>query len=100
MHVLRERLDYPSLKSRAIEHARAYKPNKILVEDAGVGTALAKELRNSGLSAVAVKPEADKKTRAKIQSSKFQSGRVYFPKEAPWLADYTAEIFAFPVRAI
>ena len=31
-----------------------------------------------------------------IQSGKFESGQVFFPKEAPWLADLEAELFAFP----
>jgi phage terminase large subunit-like protein len=31
-----------------------------------------------------------------IQSGKFASGRVFFPKEAPWLADLEEEVFAFP----
>ena len=31
-----------------------------------------------------------------IQSAKFESGQVFFPKEAPWLADLEAELFAFP----
>jgi hypothetical protein len=48
---------YPPLRSRAIAHAEAYKPHKILIEDAGVGTALVSELRRSGLAAIAVKPE-------------------------------------------
>ena len=78
MHVLRERLDYPSLRARAIAHARAYNPHKILIEDAGVGTALSKELKNAGLSATAVKPERNKQTRMSIQSAKFESGQVFF----------------------
>jgi hypothetical protein len=32
----------------------------------------------------------------KIQSAKFESGSVFLPKQAPWLHDYEAELFAFP----
>lgn len=96
MHVLRERLDYPSLRERAIAHASVYKPRKILIEDTGVGTGLVAEMKKAGLPAIAVKPEADKKTRMKIQSIKFESRRVFVPVHAPWLAEYTAELFAFP----
>jgi predicted phage terminase large subunit-like protein len=96
MHVLRARLDYPSLKAQAIVHARAYNPHKILIEDAGVGTALIQELKKAGLSAIAVKPERNKKTRMSIQSAKFEADLVFFPKQAPWLADFEAELFAFP----
>jgi predicted phage terminase large subunit-like protein len=96
MNVLRGRFDYPTLKARAISHAKDHKPDTILIEDTGVGTALVKELQDAGLSAVAVKPEHDKRTRMSIQSSKFESGQVFFPNEAPWLADLEAELFAFP----
>ena len=94
--VLRERLLYPSLRARAIAHASAYNPNKILIEDPGVGTPLVQELKNAGFSAIAVRPERNKKTRMSIQSAKFEAGLVCFPKQAPWLADFEAELFAFP----
>ena len=96
MHVLRERLDYPALKARAIAHARAYGANKIFIEDAGVGTALIQELKTAGLPAIAVKPGRNKKTRMSIQSAKFESGLIFFPRQVSWPADYEAEIFAFP----
>ena len=35
--VLRDRFDYPTLKSRAIAYAKTYQPVKILIEDTGVG---------------------------------------------------------------
>ena len=96
MYVLRERLDYPALRARAIAHARAYNANKILIEDAGVGTGLIQELKKAGLPAISVKPERNKKTRMSIQSAKFETGLIFFPRQASWLADYEAEIFAFP----
>ena len=96
LEVLRGRLDYPLLRARAISHAHKHKPNRILIEDAGVGTALVAELKSAGLPAVAIKPEGDKLTRMSIQSIKFESGHVFFPHEAPWLAELEAELFAFP----
>jgi predicted phage terminase large subunit-like protein len=96
MDLLRDRLDFPTLRTRAIAHARAYNANKILIEAAGVGMGLVAEMKAVGLSAISVKPEADKKSRMKIQAAKFESGLVFFPKQAPWLADFQAELFAFP----
>ena len=96
MHVLRDRLDYPSLRARAIEHARAYTANKIIVEDVGVGMGLIQDLQKAGMPAVAVKPVRNKKTRMQVQSAKFEAGLVFFPKQAPWLSDYQTELFAFP----
>jgi predicted phage terminase large subunit-like protein len=97
MHVLRGRYNFPALKAQAISHAKAYNAGTVLIEDdGGVGTALAKELQDAGLSAIAVKPDHDKRTRMSVQSAKFASGRVFLPREAPWLADLEAELFAFP----
>jgi predicted phage terminase large subunit-like protein len=94
--VLRGRFDYPTLKTRAITHAGVHNPDKILIEDTGVGTALVAELQNLSLPAVGVKPEHDKQTRMSIQSGKFECGQVWFPGAAPWLADLESELFAFP----
>jgi predicted phage terminase large subunit-like protein len=94
--VLRGRFDYPTLRSRAIAHAEAHDPDTILVEDTGVGTALAVELKEAGLSAVPIKPERDKITRMSVQSGKFEAGLVLFPYRAPWLADLETELFSFP----
>ena len=79
-----------------MSYARAHKADRILIEDAGVGTALVAELARVGLSAIAIKPEHDKRTRMSIESGKFESGQVIFPNQAPWLADLEAELFAFP----
>jgi predicted phage terminase large subunit-like protein len=93
---LRRRLDYPDLKECALSHARLYKPSKILIEEAGVGTALIGELKKAGLTIVPVKPERDKTFRMAVQADKFKSGQVFFPRNAPWLAELEAELFAFP----
>jgi predicted phage terminase large subunit-like protein len=93
---LRGRFDYPTLKARVIAHAKVHKPYRILIEDTGVGTALVQELKGALFSAIPVKPEHDKVTRMSIQSGKFESGQVLFPKQASWLADLESELFAFP----
>ena len=79
--------------------ARAYTPNKILVEDAGIGMGLIQDLQKAGKPAVAVKPERNKKTRMQIQSDKFAAGLVFFPKHASWRAEYRVRAFCFPKRA-
>ena len=45
---------------------------------------------------IAVKPEHDKKTRMSVEAAKFESGQVYLPERAPWLADLETKLFAFP----
>jgi predicted phage terminase large subunit-like protein len=94
--VLRGRFDFPTLRMKVFEQAKLHKAAQILIEDAGVGTGLIQELKTTDFSVIAVKPEYDKKIRMAIQSGKFENGQVFFPKEAPWLADLEAELFAFP----
>jgi predicted phage terminase large subunit-like protein len=94
--VLRSRFDFPTLKRKVFEQAKLHKPAHILIEDAGVGTALIQELKTAHLPLIPVKPEYDKKIRMAIQSVKFENGQVFFPKEATWLAELEAELFAFP----
>jgi predicted phage terminase large subunit-like protein len=96
LDVDRGRYDYPDLKQRVIAVANRHKPNRILVEDAGTGTALVAELRRQGVTIIGIKPEKDKVTRMSVQSAKFEAGLVHLPEQAPWLASFEAELFAFP----
>src|SRR4030088_3802444 len=83
--VLRGRFDFPTLRRNVFEQAKLHKPAHILIEDAGVGTALIQELKTAHLPLIPVKPEYDKKIRMAIQSVKFENGQVFFPKEATCL---------------
>jgi predicted phage terminase large subunit-like protein len=94
--VLRGRFDFPTLRTKVSEQAKLHKAPQVLIEDAGFGTALIQELKTAHFSIIPVKPEYDKKIRMAIQSAKFENGQVFFPKEAPWLPDLEAELFAFP----
>jgi predicted phage terminase large subunit-like protein len=96
LDVYREQVDYPKLKKEAISIAKLHHAKAILIEGAGFGAALARELQNQGLPVIAVKPELDKRTRMSIQSVKFESGQIFLPNEAPWLADLERELFSFP----
>ena len=46
LDLVRDRFEYPHLRNVAIELARAYRPDAILIEDASTGVALAQELPN------------------------------------------------------
>ena len=87
VEVLRDRLLYHQLKAQAIAQAQKHRPNTILIEEAGLGRTLVKDLKAAGLPAVGVVPEGDKLTRVSLQVEKFENRRVFFPSEAPWLAD-------------
>jgi predicted phage terminase large subunit-like protein len=94
--VLRGRFDFPTLCKLVSEHAKLHKASQVLIEDAGFGTALIQEIKSSDFKIVPVKPEYDKQIRMAIQATKFTNGQVFFPTQAPWLADLEAELFSFP----
>jgi predicted phage terminase large subunit-like protein len=96
LDVWRKRVDYPALKAAVQAQARLYNARRILIEDMGAGTALFQELRGKVSGIVAIKPDRDKESRMAAVSSKFESGLVFLPKSAAWLADFEAELFAFP----
>jgi predicted phage terminase large subunit-like protein len=96
VHVWVGQCDYVTLKERAISLAQEYKPAKILIEDAEVGTALIGDLKQTGLETVSVKPEGDKVARLLAQLTKIANGKVFLPKRAAWLADLESELFVFP----
>ena len=94
--VWRKRVDYPELKAAVRALTTRHRPQRVLVEDAGSGTFLFQELRGEVNGIVAVKPERDKISRMAVASAKFESGLVFLPERAPWLADFERELLAFP----
>lgn len=87
---------YQDLEQRVLARANEQRPNAILIEDTGFGTALIGALKQRGLHVVAVKPEGDKKSRLLRQMSKFTNGQVIVLRSAPGRADLETELFAFP----
>jgi predicted phage terminase large subunit-like protein len=96
LDVWRRRVDYPALKTAVRNLASEHAANRVLVEDAGAGTALVQELLGEVHGILAVIADCNKITRMSIASAKFESGLVFLPERAPWLADFEAELFAFP----
>ncbi len=97
LHVLRERLEYTQLKAQIIDHAIRWNTDTVLIEDKGAGTSLIQDLRyDSDLSVIDIIPEGDKATRMMTVTPIIESGRVYIPAEAGWLAVLQHELVNFP----
>lgn len=94
--VWRRRVDYPTLKSSAVELAERWGARQVLVEEAGTAIGLIEELRHKILGVTAVKPDRDKVTRMSLASAIFEARQVHFPTRASWLAELETELFAFP----
>ena len=95
--VWRGRVDYPTLKAKVKELAQKFGADEVLIEDAGSGTFLVQELNWEVRGLKGVKPDRDKQTRMAAASAKIESGQVFLLEGAPWLADFEAELLAFPV---
>jgi predicted phage terminase large subunit-like protein len=76
--------------------AQRYRPTAILIEEMGVGSALAAELVNARLPVVRVQVEHNKLARMSVQSGKFANGQIVLPRQALWLNNYEEEMFSFP----
>ena len=96
LDLLRERIDYPTLKLRVEENAKRWQAEQVLVEESGTAIALLQELSVRVQGLIGVRPEKDKETRMSIASAIFEAGQVHLPERAPWLAELEAELFAFP----
>jgi predicted phage terminase large subunit-like protein len=98
LDMTRGRYDYPTLRETALLLAKKHRPQKVLIEDASTGTALAQELRQAyfGGGVYLVRPEHDKKGRVYVNQAKFSAGLVLFPRNAPFLAELEAELLMFP----
>jgi predicted phage terminase large subunit-like protein len=98
LHVFRAKVEFSDLLKKMKMLAEEWKPDEILVEDAGSGISAIQELRNSTtFPVIAVKADKSKIERANACTGFFEAGRVHFPQDAIWLADAENEICGFPV---
>jgi len=94
---LRKKLSYPELKRAVVEQNALFRPQTIVIEDRASGTQVIQDLIEAGLSHIArFSPDGDKVMRLHAQTAVIENGFVHLPDEAPWLADYVAELTTFP----
>jgi predicted phage terminase large subunit-like protein len=100
LDVWRGRLEFPDLRHKLIELAHAFRPQRILIEQADAGRHLIQELRTNPVRGVpipiGIKPRGSKLARSAAQCARFESRQVHLPREAPWLGDLMHELLAFP----
>lgn len=97
LDLVRGRWEFPDLVRQVERQAEWWRPTVIAIEDANTGSALIQHLQTKPtFSVVGVKSRLSKDVRAAQQLPLFESGRVLFPVQAPWLDDLQAELCAFP----
>jgi predicted phage terminase large subunit-like protein len=100
LHVERVRLEAPELTQLIEQVHRRHKIDTTLVEDGDFGRGIAQNLRRSSQYCFPVinKPMMDKLARMQARSVLFETGKVFLPRQASWLATYLDELLGFPNR--
>jgi predicted phage terminase large subunit-like protein len=96
-NLFRAKLAYPDLKKQVIKLAKQYSPKFISIEDKASGQSIIQDLRNEGyINVIPIKPKLDKITRFASIVPYFQSSRILFPSQAPYLKILVDELTKFP----
>jgi predicted phage terminase large subunit-like protein len=97
LSLARGKWEFPELKRQVALQADAWRPDEILIEDRASGQSLIQELKlATSYPVIPVKADRDKETRASATTGYYESSRVLFPADAPWLADLEDELASFP----
>lgn len=98
--VFKVKMEYPDLKRAAVSLYEKHKPHAVLVEDKASGQSMIQELqRETRMPLVPIKVDTDKVSRAYAVTPLVESGRVFLPEGAPWLAEFIASMGTFPNAA-
>lgn len=97
LDALKERLEFPELKQRALDMYREWEPDACIVEAKASGAPLVFELRKMGIPVQEFTPTRgnDKITRVNSISDLFASGKVWAPRKR-WAEEVIEEMAAFP----
>jgi predicted phage terminase large subunit-like protein len=97
LDALKERLEFPELKQRALDMYTEWEPDACIVEAKASGAPLVFELRKMGIPVQEFTPTRgnDKITRVNSVSDLFASGKVWAPRKR-WAEEVIEEMAAFP----
>ena len=97
LDALKERLEFPELKQRAMEMYQEWQPDSFIVEAKASGAPLVFELRRMGIPVQEFTPTRgnDKISRLNAVTDLFASGKVWAPRKR-WAEEVVEEIAAFP----
>ncbi len=98
LDIVRDRMTMHTTMTTLQSLAARYNASVIGVESVGYQQTIIDELQRTTMLPVrAVKPSADKITRATPLAAKYEQGLVYHPRNAAWLKTYEDELISFPV---
>jgi predicted phage terminase large subunit-like protein len=97
LNAFRDRLEFPSLKKKAIEEFKEWDPDSIIIEKKATGAPLIYEMRSMGIPVQEFTPGKgnDKISRLNAVADLFASGRVWVPN-TQWAEEVVDEVASFP----
>ena len=98
LDIYRARLEFPDLEKAIQAQQKKWKADLVIVEKAGSGISLYQNIRRNGNGRwlQPLTPVGSKQDRASQQTSKFERGEIWLPRQAPWLTPFEEELLAFP----
>ena len=97
LDAVKERLEFPELKKKAMEQYKYWNPETVIIESKASGLPLTYELRKMGIPVINFTPSRgnDKHARVNAVSPLFESGIIWAPDEK-WAEEVIEECAAFP----
>jgi predicted phage terminase large subunit-like protein len=97
LNAFRDRMEFPTLKRRAIQEYKEWEPDSIIIEKKASGSPLIYEMRAMGIPVQEYTPTKgnDKISRLNAVSDLFASGRVWAPN-THWAEAVIDEVASFP----
>src|SRR5436190_23279786 len=95
--LVRKQCDYPTLSRIVLEQYGKHRPDALLIEDHGSGSALIQDLKQRHeIGAIPITPTGDKVVRLSIVSPMCERGEIFVPQNPHWLMEFLDELLRFP----
>jgi predicted phage terminase large subunit-like protein len=97
LNAFRDRMEFPTLKKRAVDEYKEWEPDAIIIEKKASGSPLIYEMRAMGIPVQEYTPTKgnDKISRLNSVADMFASGRVWAPNTS-WAEAVIDEVASFP----
>jgi predicted phage terminase large subunit-like protein len=97
LDAVKERLEFPELRRKALEQYHYWKPDSVIVESKASGLPLTYELRKMGIPVINFTPSKgnDKHSRVNAVAPLFESGQIWAP-DHKFAEEVIEECAAFP----
>jgi predicted phage terminase large subunit-like protein len=97
LEAIKERMEFPELKARAMQQWKEWNPDTLIVEKKAAGAPLIYEMRRMGIPISEYTPSkgSDKIARVNAISDLFASGMVWCP-DTRWADEVMEECASFP----